>query len=41
MNEVAITLNILGTLMEDIIVGNLNGTSIVTADTFYERTLKG
>ena len=39
MNEVAITLNIRSTLMENIIVGNLNDTSIVTVDWSHNKTI--
>jgi hypothetical protein len=38
-NKVAVDLNMLGTLMEDVIVGNLDGTSIVTMDRNCSRTI--
>ena len=38
-NKVTVDLNMLGTLMEDVIVGNLDGTSIVTMDWNCSRTI--
>ena len=38
-NEVIVNLNIFGTFVEDFIVCNLNGTSIVTVDWSYSRVV--
>ena len=38
-NKVTVDLNMLGTLMEDVIVGNLDGISIVTMDQNCSRTI--
>jgi hypothetical protein len=38
-NKVTVDLNMLSRLMEDVIVGNLDGILIVTMDRNYSRTI--